>query len=75
MDADRPISPRTGAIHLEPARQITLLQAQVEDLKHTLHIVLQCLVANSDVSHQDRYEALIDDARAALAATDRDYLD
>ena len=75
MDAERSMPPLADINDLDPTRRIAVLQSQVEDLKHTLHIVLQCLVANSDVSHQDRYEALINDARAALAATERDYLD
>ena len=75
MDSQRAMTRHIGDNDLEPARQIGALRSQVEDLKHTLHIVLQCLVANSDVSHQDRYEALINDARAALAAKERDYLD
>ena len=75
MDADRSMPPLADINDLDATRRIAVLQSQVEDLKHTLHIVLQCLVANSDVSHQDRYEALITDARAALAATERDYLD
>ena len=75
MDAERETPHGASSNDLEPDQQVKALLAQVEDLKYTLHNVLQCMVANSDVSHQDRYEALINDARAALAAKEDHYLD
>lgn len=50
------------------------LEAQVEDLKYTLNNVLQCLVAATDVTREERHAALVDDARAALRTRVADYL-
>lgn len=75
MNAERGTTHGTSWNDLEPTQQVKTLLAQVEDLKYTLHNVLQCMIANSDVSHQERYEALINDARAALAAKENHYLD
>lgn len=50
------------------------LEAQVEDLKYTLHNVLQCLVTATDVTREERHAALVEDARAALKTKVVDYL-
>jgi hypothetical protein len=50
------------------------LEAQVEDLKYTLNNVLQCLVAATDVTREERHAALVEDARAALRTRVADYL-
>jgi hypothetical protein len=65
-----PLVPTPG----ETAR-IEGLQAQVDDLKYTLSNVLQCLVETADISDPERRAALVADARAALQAELRDYLD
>jgi hypothetical protein len=65
-----PLVPTPG----ETAR-IEGLQAQVDDLKYTLSNVLQCLVETEVISDPERRAALVADARAALQAELRDYLD
>lgn len=60
---------------LESHRRIAGLTAQVDDLKYTLHVVLQCLVADQKkLVRDERYKALVKDARAALNAKETDYL-
>jgi hypothetical protein len=65
-----PLVPTPG----EKAR-IEGLQAQVDDLKYTLSNVLQYLVDTAVISDPERHAALVADARAALKAELRDYLD
>jgi hypothetical protein len=65
-----PLVPTPG----ETAR-IEGLRAQVDDLKYTLSNVLQCLVETASISDPERRAALVADARAALQAELRDYLD
>lgn len=74
IQRDKHVSDEDGANRFEHTCQIVGLRAQVEDLKYTLQNVLQCLVANNDLACQGRYEALIEDARAALRAKETDYL-
>ena len=50
------------------------LEAQVEDLKYTLNNVLQCLVAATEGTQEQRHAALVEDARAALKTRITDYL-
>lgn len=67
--ATNPLVPPIGQ-----TSRIQGLEAQVEDLKYTLHNLLQGFVGLMEGSGEGRHAALVEDARAALRTEVADYL-